>query len=130
MSKQIEDHRKSSDPNKVLEVQAQAFVQRKTCYYRRNVVSTIFEVMVPVALLTIGLCFTKLEFDLTLFSRRVIPELFPLKQRLLFNYELPPRKGNFSWKGESDKHINAPPPSDEEFEDDYVPPPVQDLHPI
>ena len=56
--------------------------------------------MVPVVLLTIGLCFTKLEFDLTLFSRRVIPDCFPLKQRILVNEDLPPRKNIEDTSGE------------------------------
>jgi hypothetical protein len=116
-----------------LEVQAKAFVQRKTSFYKRNVITTIFEVMVPVLLLTIGLCFTKLEFDLTIMSRRVMPELFPKKQRILFNQLLPSRKGNYTWKGSD--YVEAEPTcggADEEFDDESTCelPLIQDVAPM
>lgn len=39
-------------------------ISRKMRAYRRSFFSTVFEIMVPVILLGVGFCFTKLEFDL------------------------------------------------------------------
>lgn len=54
--------------------------------------STLFEVTVPVILLGLGFCFTKLEFDLNIVDRHVTPETYhPFRQqsqRIMVNSRL------------------------------------------
>ena len=56
--------------------------------YRRSFFSTVFEIMVPVILLGVGFSFTKLEFDLQVVERHVVPESFPWSQRVMVNKRL------------------------------------------
>lgn len=51
--------------------------------------STLFEVTVPVILLGLGFCFTKLEFDLNIVERQIKPEVYlPMTQRIMVNSRL------------------------------------------
>ena len=63
-------------------------VSRKFRAYKRSLFSTLFEIMVPVILLGVGFCFTKLEFDLKHVERHVGPESFPWSQRVMVNRRL------------------------------------------
>jgi hypothetical protein len=63
-------------------------MSRKMRAYRRSFFSTVFEIMVPVILLGVGFSFTKLEFDLQVVERHVVPESFPWSQRVMVNKRL------------------------------------------
>ena len=69
--------------------QTNALVDRKIRSYKRTLMSTLFEVTVPVILLGLGFCFTKLEFDLNIVERQIKPEVYlPMTQRIMVNSRL------------------------------------------
>jgi hypothetical protein len=53
--------------------------------YKRNRKGLIVEVFVPVLLVIIGFAFSKVEFFRNQPNREFVPELFPMKQRILSN---------------------------------------------
>ena len=64
--------------------------------FKRALVSNIFEILVPVLLVFVGLCFTKIEFIIDTPPRQISPLLYPSKMRLFHNNDLIIKDGKYT----------------------------------
>jgi hypothetical protein len=54
---------------------------------RRSLASTMFEMLVPVILILLGLLFTKVHFDIDSPPRQLVVDLYPGVQKIMTNSE-------------------------------------------
>jgi hypothetical protein len=70
-----------------------AILRRRTQIYMKNKSALIFEILVPVFLVCIGLSFSKVDFFRDSPDRILQPSEYPLSQKILFN-ESPLKKAD------------------------------------
>ena len=69
---------------------------RKLSTIKRSILSNVFEIVVPVFLIFVGLCFTKIEFIIDSPPRQLLPSLYPWKQRMFYNEDLIIKDGKYA----------------------------------
>ena len=70
-----------------------AIFKKRFQLYTKNLV-ILYEVLVPVVLVSIGLAFSKVQFFIDSDARNLVPQLYPLKQDIIYNQELLVQSGN------------------------------------
>ena len=63
-------------------------MKRKMQSYKRSIIPTIFEMLVPVILIGIGFSFTKMQFRSDSHPKVMDTSAYPQKQRIVTNKEL------------------------------------------
>ena len=71
-------------------------MERRLKAYSRNKLATLFETVVPVCIIIIGLCFTQATFLAECPSRPLVVEQYDWKQRILVNTDLVKYNGQFA----------------------------------
>ena len=65
-----------------------AVITKRMHIYKRDKTGLICEIIVPVVLVIVGLCLTKLTFLSNSPETPLVPSAYPLKQRILLNDNL------------------------------------------
>jgi hypothetical protein len=73
-----------------------AMMTRRLKAYSRNKLATLFETVVPVCIIIIGLCFTQATFLADCPSRPLVIEQYDWKQRIMVNTDLVKYNGQFA----------------------------------
>lgn len=71
-----------------------AILRRRLQAYHKSGTQFLFEILIPVVLVAIGLAFSKVEFFYDSPARNLTPSAFPAGQRILYNQNLLSRSGS------------------------------------
>jgi hypothetical protein len=87
-SREINRYRRSQGTISILAKQTAALMTRRLTAYARNKAGTLFEMLVPVILILVGLCFTRVNFLSEAPDRNLVIDELDWQQRVLVNTDL------------------------------------------